>query len=195
MVLPEKESYHTRKRRLLSRLAMMFGGRIAEQEFCGDISAGAYDDIRRATDLARAMVTEYGMSEAIGPINYAERQGSDFLGTEIGRQTFHSEETSQAIDREVRRILEEAYAHAEEVIREHKDSIEECTRALLKYETITGEEVRRMVEGTSHAELRPAGTDSAPPASSQPPASPTPRRPESDDGLDELPGTPGLSPA
>jgi ATP-dependent metalloprotease FtsH len=196
MVLPEKESYHTQRRRLLSRLAMMFGGRIAEQEFCGDISAGAYDDIRRATDLARAMVTEYGMSDTIGPINYAERQGSDFLGTEIGRQVFHSEETSQAIDREVRRILEDAYAQAEVVIRANRAPLEECARALLKYETITGDDVRRMVAGESHTTLRP-DAPTPPPAPSGPPAGEPQRRAvETDDGgLDELPGTPGLSPA
>jgi cell division protease FtsH len=195
MVLPEKESYHTQRRRLLSRLAMMFGGRIAEQEFCGDISAGAYDDIRRATDLARSMVTEYGMSEAIGPINYAERQGSDFLGTEIGRAVFHSEETAQAIDREVRRILEEAYARATEVIRTHRSAVEETTQALLRYETISGAEVLRLVRGESHRNLRQ--DDQVPPPAPSGPAEGGHRaRVEpTEDGLGGLPGTPGLSPA
>jgi cell division protease FtsH len=195
MVLPEKESYHTQRRRLLSRLAMMFGGRVAEQEFCGDISAGAYDDIRRATDLARSMVTEYGMSEAIGPINYAERQGSDFLGTEIGRAVFHSEETAQVIDREVRRILEEAYARAVEVIRAHRREVEETTLALLKYETLSGAEVLRLVKGESHTTLRPDEPTPPPATPGKSEGGPRPRTVADEGDAPPLPGTPGLSPA
>ncbi|MBM3978325.1 MAG: ATP-dependent zinc metalloprotease FtsH, partial [Planctomycetes bacterium] len=110
--LPEREQYHMQRRRLLGMLAVGFGGRVAEQEFCGDISAGASDDIRRATDLARTMVTELGMSDAIGPIHYAERQGSDFLGTELMRGKSHSEDTAREIDQEVQRLLSEAYERA-----------------------------------------------------------------------------------
>ena len=88
---------------------MLYGGRVAEEIFCGDISAGASDDIRRATELARAMVTELGMSDKVGPINFAERQGSDFLGTELMSGKWHSEETAREIDEEIRRIMREAY--------------------------------------------------------------------------------------
>jgi cell division protease FtsH len=155
MILPAKESFHTQKRRLLGQLAMLFGGRVAEQEFCGDISAGASDDIRRATELARAMVTELGMSERVGPIHYAEREGSDFLGAELSRGKLHSEETAREIDQEVRSILEQAYSRAEAVIRSQRQAMEEITLALLAYETISGDEVRAIVAGKRHGDLRP----------------------------------------
>ncbi|HKX46319.1 MAG TPA: ATP-dependent zinc metalloprotease FtsH, partial [Planctomycetota bacterium] len=154
MILPERESYHTQKRRLLSQLAMLFGGRVAEAEFCGDISAGASDDIRRATEIARAMVTELGMSERVGPIHYAERQGSDFLGTELMRGKLHSEETAREIDREVQAILREAYERATEVVRAHRRAVEEVALALLEHESLNGEDVQRVLDGASASDLR-----------------------------------------
>jgi cell division protease FtsH len=199
MILPERESFHTQRKRLLARLAMMFGGRIAEAQFCGDISAGASDDIRRATELARAMVTELGMSDAIGPVNYAEREGSDFLGTELGRGKNHSEETAREIDREVRRILDEAYDRAEAVIRGHAPAMHALAEALLQYETISGAEVERLMAGESIESLRPE-------PSPEPPRDEASKAPDAgaraDEGLredgelgGELPGSPGLSPA
>jgi cell division protease FtsH len=154
-MLPEKESYHTQKKRLLGRLAMMFGGRVAEELYCGDISAGASDDIRRATELARAMVTELGMSEKIGPINYAERQGSDFLGTELMSGKWHSEETAREIDQEIGRILREALALARKIVAEEGAAIRRLTDALLKYETLDKAEIRRLIEGADPHTLRP----------------------------------------
>ncbi|MEM8713083.1 MAG: ATP-dependent zinc metalloprotease FtsH, partial [Planctomycetota bacterium] len=136
MMLPQKESYHTQKKRLEGQLAMLFGGRVAEEIFCGDISAGASDDIRRATELTRAMVTELGMSEKIGPINYAERQGSDFLGTELGNSKWHSEETAREIDEEIKRFLKEAYDLAKRLVGEERDAVERLTKGLLLYETL-----------------------------------------------------------
>ncbi|MEM7309322.1 MAG: hypothetical protein AAF682_21740, partial [Planctomycetota bacterium] len=155
MILPERESYHMQRTRLLARLAMLFGGRVAEEEFCGDISAGASDDIQRATDLARAMVTELGMSEKIGPINYAEKQGNDFLGTELMRSKQHSEETAREIDEEMRQILHDAYERARSVLLEHRGAIEALADALLRYETISGEEVQKLIDGTPLDGLRP----------------------------------------
>ena len=138
MIVPERESYHMQKRKLHAQMVMLFGGRVAESLFCGDISAGASDDIRRATYLARAMVTELGMSEKVGPINYAERQGSDFLGTELGRGKIHSEETAREIDQEVMRFLNEAYQKAESILRAHVREVEEIAKGLLLFETVTG---------------------------------------------------------
>jgi len=198
MMLPKKESYHTQKKRLLGQLAMAFGGRVAEALFCGDISAGASDDIRRATELARAMVTELGMSEKIGPINYAERQGSDFLGTELMSAKWHSEETARTIDKEVELVLRNAYTLAEKVISEQREGIERLTEALMRYETLKEAEIMDLIGGTSPDDLRPK---------IDPPDEPTPQpipvaRPESReslpgraDELDDLPGDPGLSPA
>jgi cell division protease FtsH len=195
MVLPEKESYHMQKKKLVATITMLFGGRVAEALFCGDVSAGASDDIRRATDLARAMVTELGMSERVGPINYAERQGSDFLGTELMRSKLHSEETAREIDREVENLLRTSYARAEEILRGRQDAVDRTARALLLYETLTGEEVDRLIAGSSLEDLRPPAPKKEGPAPG--------RKHESHEGdraadaprSDRLPGKPGLSPA
>jgi cell division protease FtsH len=156
MVLPDKESYHMQKRRMLGQLALLFGGRVAEAEHCGDISAGASDDIRRATELARAMVSELGMSERVGPINYAEREGSDFLGTELMRGRAHSEQTAREIDEEVRSLLDAAYKRAEAIVRGQREMVERLSQALLTYETLSGEELNKLVAGVAVQDLRPA---------------------------------------
>ncbi len=196
MMLPEKESYHMQKKRMLGQLALLFGGRVAEQEFCGDISAGASDDIKRATDLARAMVSELGMSEKIGPINYAERQGSDFLGTELMRGRMHSEETAREIDREVHALLDAAYRRAEEILRGRQVLVEAVANALLAYETITGSDVDKLLAGASVESLRPE----APPTLSaggggDPRKAPGHSQPATKPATGDLPGAAGLSPA
>jgi cell division protease FtsH len=196
MVLPDKESYHMQRKKMVGQLAWAFGGRVSEAVFCGDISAGAADDIRRATEIARAMVTELGMSEKIGPINYAERHGSDFLGTELMSGKWHSEETARLIDQEVERLLKEAYQTAERIVQENRVAIEKVASSLLAYETISGEEISRLLSGATVEGLRPA---------------PAPEKPEKPGGAavkpsgagvgtprakpGELPGAPGLSPA
>jgi len=194
MVLPEKESYHTQKKRLVGQLTMLFGGRVAEQEFCGDISAGASDDIKRATELARAMVTELGMSERIGPVNYADRQGSDFLGTELMRGKAHSEETAREIDEEVRKLLEDAYESAETILRTNRAGMETIVDGLMRFETLSGAEVEQLLAGASLDTLRPPPPPEPEPPSTEPRVenpSPTPEPPSAG----ELPGEPGLSPA
>ena len=154
MMLPEKESYHTQKKRLVGRLAVLFGGRVAEEIFCGDISAGASDDIRRATELVRAMVTELGMSSAVGPINYAERQGSDFLGTELMSGKWHSEETAREIDQEIKRFMREAYEVATRIVTEEREAVERLTQGLLLYETLEREEIQQLIGGADPEGLR-----------------------------------------
>jgi cell division protease FtsH len=194
MILPDKESYHMQKKRMVGQLAMLFGGRVAEQEFCGDISAGASDDIQRATDLARAMVTELGMSEKIGPVNYSERQGSDFLGTELMRGRTHSEDTAREIDSEVHDMLQSAYERAEQVIRANKEGVELITQALLVYETVSGTEIVKLLGGVTVADLRPEPEEpEATPERRESPAQP--ETPAGDEQAGDLPGEPGLSPA
>ena len=199
MVLPEKESYHMQKKRLKNQLAVLYGGRIAEDIFCGDISAGASDDIKRATDLARAMVTELGMSDKIGPINYAERQGSDFLGTELMAGRYHSEETSREIDEEVKRLSEDAYSLAESVIKEHKEEIEQLVVALKRFETLTGDEIDKLLDGASVDSLR-VEEETGDPAPIEVEGEPE-EAASSEEVVDgeelkgELPGEPGFSPA
>ncbi|MFT7679754.1 MAG: cell division protease FtsH [Planctomycetota bacterium] len=196
IMLPTKETDHTQRQRLLGQLATLFGGRVAEEIFCGDISAGASDDIRRATDMARAMVTELGMSDKVGPINYAERRGSDFLGTELMGSKWHSETTSGLIDEEISRILREAYETATSLIKENDGAIRRMTAALLEYETLNAEEIQALIDGAEPSSLRPEKPEeddevaevSAPDRT--PNASQTP--PEEDPGL---PGGAGLSPA
>ncbi|MCC7012292.1 MAG: ATP-dependent zinc metalloprotease FtsH [Planctomycetes bacterium] len=193
-IMPDKESYHMQKKRMIGQLALAFGGRAAEEEFCGDISAGAFDDIKRATEMAKAMVTELGMSERIGPINYAERQGSDFLGTELMRGRDHSEQTAREIDEEVRRLLTEAHARALAIVREKRPELERIASALLLYETLNGDEIARLFKGEAPETLRP-------PQGGPPPTAPatTERKPAPKSATEgkrgDLPGTPGFSPA
>ena len=154
VMFPEKESYHMQRKRLQGQLAMSFGGRIAEELFVGDISAGASDDIRRATELARAMVTELGMSEIVGPINYAERQGSDFLGTELFSGKWHSEATAHVIDGEIERIVREAYERAKGIIEDERAAVERLKVGLLLYETLDAGEIESLIAGARPQDLR-----------------------------------------
>ena len=194
MILPDKESYHMQKRKMLGQLAWTFGGRVSEARFCGDISAGASNDIRQATELARAMVTELGMSEKIGPINYAERQGSDFLGTELMSGKWHSEETAREIDEEVEILLKDAYRTAERVVAENTDAVERITEALMVHETLSSDDIRRLLAGASVESLRPLAPVVRP-AHTAAPTSSSPSAGHSQREGGELPGTPGLSPA
>ena len=142
------------------------------------------------------MVSELGMSEKIGPISYAERQGSDFLGTELMRGKIHSEETAREIDEEVIRILNEAYERAVSLLTEHKGAVEELAQALLRYETITGGEVARLLEGGTASDLRPEDAQSSSAKSDPEPRAHLPEERTSEgEGPGELPGEPGLSPA
>ncbi len=193
MMLPEKESYHTQKLRLIGQLAMAFGGRVAEEIFVGDISAGASDDIRRATELARAMVTELGMSDRVGPINYADRQGSDFLGTELMSSRWHSEETAHVIDKEIERILREAYDCARDLIHSERPAVERLAKGLLMHETLDEGEIALLIEGTAPEDLRPEPVGEPEPEETTEPASPAPV--DAEDGLDDMPGGAELSPA
>lgn len=155
MMLPEKDRLHYTRNQALDSLAVSYGGRVAEEVFCDDITSGATSDIQHATGLARAMITQWGMSDAIGPINLSDRSGSDFLGNEISMGREHSGWTAKRIDEEVERVLREAQDRAESIIRGNVEAMHRITEALLEYETITGDEVRRLYEGTPPSELRP----------------------------------------
>jgi cell division protease FtsH len=157
MQLPERDKYHHRKRELLGMLTVLYGGRSAEELFCEDISGGAANDIERATDIARGMVCSWGMSETLGPVALGERRGEVFLGDELLRSKNYSEATSQAIDREVRSILERCHDQATAILEAHRPAVEHVATALLKYETLTGDEVRAMLAGaTADTVRRPA---------------------------------------
>jgi cell division protease FtsH len=149
MNLPERDRYSFRKNEIEARLAMMFGGRIAEEIIFGaeNVTTGASNDFQQATQLARRMVTEWGMSEKLGPLRYSENEDEVFLGRSVTRTQHVSEETARLIDLEVRRIVEEAEAKARRILSEHRDSLHTLAQALLEYETLSGEEVRTLLEG------------------------------------------------
>jgi cell division protease FtsH len=147
MYLPEGDRYSTDKVRMLSRISMLFGGRIAEEVFMNQMTTGASNDFERATQLARDMVMRYGMSEALGPMVYAENEGEVFLGRSVTKTTNMSEETMQRVDAEVRRIIDEQYGVARKLIEENKDKMHAMAKALLEWETIDGEQVEDIMNG------------------------------------------------
>ena len=147
MYLPEGDRYSTDKVRMESRIAMLFGGRIAEEVFMDQMTTGASSDFERATQMARDMVMRYGMSEALGPMVYAENEGEVFLGRSVTKTTNMSEETMQRVDAEVRRIIDEQYAVARKLIEENKDKMHAMANALLEWETIDTEQVKDIMEG------------------------------------------------
>ncbi|MEN8148413.1 MAG: ATP-dependent zinc metalloprotease FtsH [Planctomycetota bacterium] len=149
MQLPERDRYHMQKSRLLAMITVLFGGRVAEEMFCDDITSGAQNDIERATEIARRMVTEWGMSERIGPIHYREGQEHVFLGHDVMKQRHHSEKTAVEIDEEVRRIVEECHERARTILDGHRAEMESLTDALLRYEVLTGREVEAVLDGMS----------------------------------------------
>jgi len=147
MTLPEGDRYSTDKVRMESRIAMLFGGRIAEEVFMDQMTTGASSDFERATQMARDMVMRYGMSEALGPMVYAENEGEVFLGRSVTKTTNMSEETMQRVDAEVRRIIDEQYAVARKLIEENKDKMHAMANALLEWETIDTDQVKDIMEG------------------------------------------------
>ncbi|MBV8879663.1 MAG: ATP-dependent metalloprotease, partial [Planctomycetaceae bacterium] len=154
--LPENDKYGRGRKELEAILAKAYGGRVAEEVIFNEISTGAASDIQQATDTARKMVCEYGMSDKLGPISYTDEEEHMFLGREIARTQKHSDETAKLIDAEVRRLVEEALAKARDIIGKNREKLELIAQALLKYETITGEEVAMLLRGEKIDELKEA---------------------------------------
>jgi len=161
--LPEVDRYSVYRDQMLAQICMLFGGRVAEQMFTGDISTGASNDFERATHLAREMVTRYGMSEALGPMVYAENEGEIFLGRSITTHKNISEATMQKVDAEIRRILDEQYARACKVLEEHRDKVEAMTAALLEWETIDAEQIGDIMAGRPPRPPKPVTVQPPPP--------------------------------
>ena len=145
--LPEKDRYSTDKILMLSRISMLFGGRIAEEVFMGQMTTGASNDFERATAIARDMVTRYGMTDALGPMVYAENEGEVFLGRSVTKTTSMSEETMRKVDAEVRRIIDGQYKIARDLIELHQDKMHAMANALLEFETINAEQVEDIMQG------------------------------------------------
>ncbi|MGE5538081.1 MAG: ATP-dependent zinc metalloprotease FtsH [Gemmatimonas sp.] len=149
MSLPERDRYGYARKELQSKLAMMFGGRVAEELIFGpdDVTTGASDDIRQATNLARRMVTEWGMSEKLGPLRFSENEEEIFLGHSVTQRKNVSEATARLIDEEVKRFVEEAEARTRAILTEHKEDLHRLAKALLEYETLSFDEIKAVLAG------------------------------------------------
>ena len=147
MQLPVEDRYAYDRVFLLSRIAVLFGGRIAEEIFMGQMTTGASNDFERATQIARDMVTRYGMSEALGTMVYAESEGEVFLGRSVTTHKSMSESTMQKVDNEVRRIIDEQYALARKLLEEHRDKVDAMAAALLELETIDADQIDDIMNG------------------------------------------------
>ena len=163
--LPDDRHNYTREY-LETRLAMLYGGRVAEEIFLNQMSTGAGNDIERATELARSMVCEYGMSR-LGPLTFGKKEEQIFLGREIAQHRDFSEETARQIDLEVRRLIDEAYQSAHTIVEANADAMHRIAAALLERETIDAEELRLLIEGKELPPMRsslasPGDTDGTP---------------------------------
>ncbi len=146
MFLPKKNRVSYWKKEIIDQLAVLMGGRVAEEIFVGDVSSGAKQDFEQATHLARSMVCEWGMSERLGAVSYDERtDNGQYLGMNGYHEKKYSEETAKAIDDEVRRILDEALSAARKIVKDHKDHVELMTRMLMEFETLDAEDVQKII--------------------------------------------------
>lgn len=165
MQLPAEDRYSMNREQILQNIAVLFGGRIAEEVFMNQMTTGASNDFERATEMARRMVTQWGMSDNLGPMVYSESEGEMFLGRSFGSQKNVSEATQQQVDAEIRRILDQQYAVARAVIESHRVEIEAMTAALLEWETIDAHQIDDIMKGLP---VRPPKLGSG----TQPPAAP-----------------------
>ncbi|MCP4327778.1 MAG: ATP-dependent metallopeptidase FtsH/Yme1/Tma family protein [Alphaproteobacteria bacterium] len=149
MSLPERDKYALSKRELEAKIAMAFGGRVAEELIYGpeNITTGAGNDIQQATGLARRMVTEWGMSEILGPLRYSDNEEEIFLGHSVTQRKNVSDATAKIIDEEVRRLIEEGEAHARKVLGDHMDDLHLVAKGLLEYETLSADDIKALMKG------------------------------------------------
>jgi cell division protease FtsH len=147
--LPEQDRYSLSKRRLESSIATLFGGRIAEELIFGEdaVTTGASNDIERATELARNMVTKWGLSDRLGPLTYSEESGEVFLGRSVTQHKQVSDETAHAIDEEVRRVIEMNYKRARQILETNLEKLHAMAEALIKYETLADDQIRDIMAG------------------------------------------------
>ncbi len=192
MWLPEEDKYTNRKNELLASLAVKMGGRVAEEIVFGDVTNGATGDIRMATAMARKMVCEWGMSEKMGMVEYGEHEDYVFLGRDISRARDYSEATAEEIDREVRRLLDEAYAKAKDVLVQHREHLEVIAKALLEYETLDGAQIKEIIK---HGRLLNPPPGPPPSSAKMPPEKPPKQVVQAPDVAPPLPGALGGAPA
>ena len=158
MQLPEEDRYSYNREHLLNNIAVLFGGRIAEELFMHQMTTGASNDFKRATEMARRMVTEWGMSDALGPMVYGENEGEVFLGRSVTTHQNMSEEThAEASTRKCARIIDEQYALARKLLEENRDKVEAMAKALLEWETIDADQIEDIMAGPPAAPAQARG--------------------------------------
>jgi cell division protease FtsH len=160
--LPKEEGLRT-KQDMLDDIVAYLGGRVAEELVFGDVTTGAVSDLDRATDLARAMVCEYGMTDRLGMVRLGRRHGHPFLGRDIMEDRDYSEEIARAIDEEVRAIIDQGYERAREILSQNRVKMDEIAEVLLERETLTREEFLALLEGTATSEDIRNGAITPPP--------------------------------
>lgn len=178
MFLPEADRYSTSKRRLESRIATLFGGRLAEEMIFGheSVTTGASNDIERATEIARNMVTRWGLSDKLGPLTYSEESGEVFLGRSVTQHKQVSDVTAHAIDEEIRSLIDSNYKRAKDILEANLDNLHKMADALIKYETIDESQIRDIMQGRDPKP--PAGwDDTAAPMGGKPRERETPEAP------------------
>src|SRR6266850_1043256 len=168
MQLPEQDRYSMDRDRLLSTIAVLFGGRIAEELFMGQMTTGASNDFERATALARSMVTQWGMSDEMGPMVYGENEGEVFLGRSITTHKNVSEVTMQKVDAEIRKIIDQQFALAKKLILDNRDKVEAMAKALLELETIDAEQIQDIMDGRPPRPPKPTQAPQQPPQAGAP---------------------------
>ncbi len=175
MSLPKTDVLNRRRKEMLDMIAVMMGGRIAEEIISGDISSGAAGDIQQATNMARAMVTQWGMSDRLGMVQYGDDDEYVFLGREVARAKVYSEFTAQEIDGEVKRIIDNAYKTAKDILTTNLNKLELVAKTLLEYETLDGQQVEEIVR-TGKFSAPPPKPDVGPPQGA-PAGTPLPEAP------------------
>ena len=174
MQLPTEDRYSMDRETILQNIAVLFGGRIAEEVFMGQMTTGASNDFERATEMARRMVTQWGMSDALGPMVYGENDGEVFLGRSVTTHKNVSEATMQKVDAEIRRIVDAQYSIARKLIEENRDKIELMAKTLLEWETIDADQINDIMEGRAPRPPKPSQNKPNPPSDSAPAAPATP---------------------
>ncbi|HEX9301188.1 MAG TPA: ATP-dependent zinc metalloprotease FtsH [Casimicrobiaceae bacterium] len=162
MQLPEQDRYSMDRNHMLNMIAVLFGGRISEEIFMNQMTTGASNDFERATELARNMVTRYGMSDLLGPMVYGENEGEVFLGRSITTHKNVSEETMRKVDSEIRKIIDQQYAVARKLIEDNRDKVEAMAKALLELETIDADQIGDIMAGLPPRPPKPSGSSTGP---------------------------------
>jgi cell division protease FtsH len=174
MQLPEEDRYSMDREQLLQNIAVLFGGRIAEEIFMNQMTTGASNDFERATEMARRMVTQWGMSDKMGPMVYGENEGEVFLGRSITTHKNVSESTMQQVDGEIRRIIDQQYGLAKKLVEDNRVKVEKMAAALLEWETIDSEQINDIMAGRDPRPPKPPAPSSTATPRDVPPPSPAP---------------------